>query len=350
MDRFRLKRHLPWLALALATQLAETREARAQSANASRPQPRSHVVLLLSPEVDALTRTPSFATLLGVELDAVVERAASPLEDGRMVVSLTGHGDETVVTLLLGNRRTTRTVDLAQVPPSDRPRTLALAIAELARVSKNASTPPPPRLVAPAIGKIFAPPATLPTDASPPAALRSVHLTAPLLVGASLGLRVYPTFGAALLGPRIAASLALDPRRHIRVHIDGGFMVGRANDPLGDVALRIPYAGAEVSYAIELESLHLGLSAGPRFELGGVTAEGAAASPLVRGSVAHGLVPTLLLAMGARLRLAPRVLATLGAEIGTVLSGLDLRADGRRATGIGGVVLGVQLGVATDLF
>lgn len=208
-------------------------------------------------------------------------------------------------------------VDLADVPPSARARTLALAIGELAR---NASAATPPNVA---------------TRPQPPS----------LGGGGSLGLRTFPNDATTLLALSGEASIPIAGEGTWKARIAPGVQLGRREDPLGSVTLVVPSFGAGVLYSSRPDNVQfeLGPLAEVGYAIGVVSPRGDAV-----GESASGWVITAGLTGGARFRLTEHTGLTVGLQLGHVVRGLQLRAEDRRVIGVSGPMLGLSLGFSGD--
>jgi hypothetical protein len=226
------------------------------------------------------------------------------------------------------------------VPDEARPRTLALAVAEIIRavdredaggVAAPAAAPPPPPRAPPPPPPLPPPPPRAPAPAPAPS------------VRAAGELRVYPARDTTLWGGRVA--LARVDRGWHR-DLDLGVLAGRHRHALGDIVLRAVSAGLTFGARVTLGPLLADV--GLRAELGWAWIEGESSSTSVRTGAGAGLVG------GAGLQVAlqgPQGRA-LGArailEGGAALRGLDAQANGQTAAGIAGPYVLIGVGIATD--
>lgn len=218
-------------------------------------------------------------------------------------------------------------VDLEDVPAAARPRTLAVALAELWSTLMQRPLPRPPlRVSAPA------PPSPPPP---PPRWLRAAIFA---------GARAVPRYGTASFGGR-GAVYALGER--FGFSADLGLDLAEASDPLGRAQLGLLGGGVAAYLRAELGLIEVSL--GPRVELDYAWVSGTARDA---GTVsAHGGAFTALGGVRAELGVAlgEDVVGLLGFDLAGVLRGIEGRADDRNVIGLSGLVLGLSLGAALAL-
>ncbi len=289
----------------------------------------------------------AWTELLRVELAADgtrvhVARANDPAKAGAPRMRLEPEAcDESArsatLTLELGTDRIERAVDLAQVESRTRARVLALAAVELihasrARLAMEAANAPaqeephlPTRLVA--MG--------LPDHEPEP---RRVH---PFGLFAAGDGRVFVEGGAALLGARVGARVPL--LGWSALVIDGGFLLGAARDPLGDVDAALASVGLGALAMGGSDRVSLGV--GPRIEVGLASFTGHAFAPTTAAaSVASPLV-VLSVSGLASLRIAGAWSGLIGLDAGSTLYSYGARADGRKVSDFAGPMVGLRLGL-----
>jgi hypothetical protein len=162
-------------------------------------------------------------------------------------------------------------------------------------------------------------------------------------VAAVLEGRLFPAYSTGLLGPRAELSFSVARDLPVRLRADGGAAFGTAHDAIGDVDLA--FVSGAVGIALGTDSGTLGVEIGPKVEVGRATARGIPFDTTVRGSRADAALVTASLLAAISMRIAPDWRAALAVDVGATPAGLDARADGRRAGGLGGPMLGVRIGV-----
>jgi hypothetical protein len=233
--------------------------------------------------------------------------------------------------------------------PSRRAR--ALAAAELLRASwvelsmsdAPAAPRPAPESVVRAV-KVRPPPATPPAAARGDAAPASTA-SAAALVRVSLDVRAFPSYQSVVLGPAIGASVPVGSLP-LRARADAQAGFGRAYDALGTIDLTLFTGDVGVALAAASESVRLDV--GPLFALGNGWATGNPVSG-ASGARARALVATAQLAGTLAVRVAPGWWTIVGLDGGVVVQSLDAQAAGRPASGFGGPLLGVSLGIGRAL-
>jgi hypothetical protein len=158
--------------------------------------------------------------------------------------------------------------------------------------------------------------------------------------------RAFAGFGGAQIGSRIGASFPLG-RAPLRLDVDVGGWYGLGFDPLGSIDVATVLAGATLSWSRGGDAL--GFTIGPRVELGWGRAAGRAAdaAPPRRDSF-DAVVSILTLRAALRARLNPRVLLLVDGQVGYVLAGIEARSVDRRATGVGGPVIALGIGLSIE--
>jgi len=154
--------------------------------------------------------------------------------------------------------------------------------------------------------------------------------------------RFFPNYASGLAGPRAELSLPLARTLPLRLRADAGAAFGSAHDPVGDIAL-VLVSGA-LGLAVSSEVGPVRAEIGPRIEAGWANARGIAFDATVRASGASSAIAAVSLAAEACFRITPAWWGAAGVDAGTTLAGLDARADGRRAAGIGGPMMGIRVG------
>jgi hypothetical protein len=242
-----------------------------------------------------------------------------------------------------------RAIEIGDVPGASRPRALALATAELLRASwaelSMPDAPAPTREVPEGIlraVKLRPPPANVPPSPSPS---RPAEARTPPLAHVALDVRTFPSYQSVVLGPALGLSVPLGSLP-LRARADGRAGFGKAYDALGTIDLTLVTGDVGLALTAGTESVRLDI--GPLVAVGGAWASG---TPTVgaTGSRASAVVATAELAAQLAVRVAPGWWSVVGLAAGAVLQSLDAQAAGRPASGFGGPLLGVSLGVGHDL-
>jgi len=218
-------------------------------------------------------------------------------------------------------------VDVEDVPLLARPRTLAVALAELWSTLMQRPLPRPPL-------RVSAPPPP------PPAAPPPRWLRAAIFAGA----RAVPRYGTASFGGR-GALYALGDR--FALSADLGLDLAEASDVLGRAQLGLLGGGIAAYLRSDLGLIEILL--GPRVELDYAWVTGTARDA---GTIAaRGGAFTALAGVRAELgvELGDGIEALLAVDLAGVMRGIEGRADDRNVIGLSGLVLGVSLGAALDL-
>lgn len=214
-----------------------------------------------------------------------------------------------------------RTVGLEDVPMQARPRTVALAAAELVRAFGESTHPEQG-------GRLPAAPV--------PQAPRAQTA---LVWGAAAELRLFPARHTSLWGARLSLAVATE-RWQIEVDVDGA--TGSARRDPGTIVVR---------------ALSAGVAAGPRWRRGGTSVSlalcadagqawiaGEAAGPAVTAGSGSGTIATA----GARASIESQVAGPLYiqalVQAGAVASGVTANVDGVAASGIAGPYVLLALG------
>jgi hypothetical protein len=280
--------------------------------------------------------SPAFVRSLQVELAAIGPDCCVLAAAGEIALALDPCDPEAaqieiVVTDPARGRTERRALPLGDVTPAARPRTLALAVAELVRTVTAApvapvASPPPPPPVSPS-----------------PASLRAT-------LGAEVELRAYPRRDTELWGGRLIGAAATE-RWFGAVALTAA--AGRETFPLGDVATR--FVGVGLSAGPRLARGRVALALGATGELGWGWAAGETPAP----GIATGDGAALVASLGARATLAvavaPNVLPHFelraAVEGGGVVHGLRAEVAGSPPAGLGGpyVIVGLGFGVGWPL-
>jgi hypothetical protein len=232
-----------------------------------------------------------------------------------------------------------RRVSVADVPPSARARAVAIGAAELLRASWAE------------LALAEHPAAAVPAQTDFLRRAVALHLTGPKaesmmqpdgLVTVVLDGRLFPNYSSGLVGPRAELSIRLTRALPLRVRADVGAAFGTAHDPIGDIDLVLVSGALGLAASSEVGPLRA--EVGPRFEMGWAHARGVPFDTTVLGSSASGATIAGLLDAQMWFRVASRAWLSTGVAAGDTFLGLDARADGRRAAGIGGPTMGVRVG------
>jgi hypothetical protein len=250
-------------------------------------------------------------------------------------------------------KRVERDVSMADLEDDARPRALALAIAELLRASwaELAYAEPPaaiPRRVLEAVRlrvpvpedarELTIPPAVSAADppvAGPAGAPR-------YLVDAGALVRSFPGARSALLGGRLAASIAIVPRLRLEVGGEGG--AGQSLDRLGKVDLW--YAGGALGLGLDVPFDPLVFVASVRGVLGYGATSGAAYDPTTVAGEGGAAIVLVAASLAIYLELVGPLHFVFGVEVGAAALSVDAIADGRAIAGIRGPMLAASLGLA----
>ena len=244
----------------------------------------------------------------------------------------------------------TRWIPLDDVPHPTRPRTVALALAELVRSGWPAlvGAPVPTALLPPAQVP-FAPP-THPSVLLPPDRIAEAKGTpAPAVTKARaprwtlatvVEARGFFPQGGAFFGGHIGATLALSP---FTVSGALGAWHSSRSDPLGEVDARL-VSGA-LGAAIGGRAGAVDLHTGPEIEVGWVHARGTP-DPGSRGHTRDDYVIIASLRGELRFPLGGPVSGVLDAGLGAPLRGYVARADDRAALAVKNAATRAGLGVA----
>ncbi|MCC7539206.1 MAG: hypothetical protein IT379_23490 [Deltaproteobacteria bacterium] len=226
-----------------------------------------------------------------------------------------------------------RSIVLDDVPEGERPRALALAMAELLRASwaelAFADDPEaPPALVRSLDERLARVSRHARSD-------RAVTIRA-LAIG-----RFFPASPLFVAGGRLGVAFSLGAWS-----IHGGAIVagGSRGTSIGEVfaTAATGYLGGGLRWT---EGRWARVTASIRGELGGVAASGQGRSDDVQSRDTGGLLALSAAEMSFELRLARAWSIALDVESGVVLAGISLLADGREAASLSGAFLGVSIGI-----
>jgi hypothetical protein len=276
------------------------------------------------------------ATLEGEDSVAKVTMTAAPCTEAATRIDLAVDDAATKKTML-------RTIAVGDVARDARARALALAVAELLRASWSElalpNAPSPAVRVPEAVWGF----ATLhPATADPQTAERPA--TSSSALSAELAARFFPTYASALLGPRVAFSVAPSAAVPLRLRLDGNLLLGTSYDPLGALHLGLATAGAAVLVGRAWRGFDV--EVGPHVEVGWGWASGQAAAASTQTSSGGAVIVDASIALDLRFALGAAFWATVDLDAGTVFNSLGVQADSRLAGGMGGPVAGMALGVA----
>jgi len=310
-----------------------------------------------------------FMELLRIELAAmgmrpVLDSTSAPVpEDEPMRIELAPApcaAASTRVTITVFDaaiaRGAPRTVDLANVVPSARPRTLALEVAEtfrgfdespLARAMER--NPPAPPTVRPSSSPHSAVGDSAVGSTTALSPRRSDHVAANssrLRVDgtAAAEIRWFSTYGTAMLGGRAgtAVTLRLPLILRVRAEIAGATGIARAHD--GEIDIRVLAAGAAVLLGLGRDSVRGEL--GLHVDVGYGWAVGRTIEPDVRVGDGSALIAIGSVVAGVRFALAPIFSVVVELRVGPVLQGLTAVANGRPAAGLSGVAVALAVGAS----
>jgi hypothetical protein len=250
-----------------------------------------------------------------------------------------------------------RAIELGDLPSGARPRTLALAVAELIRESRAskafevsaASNEPtretplgPPDSSARAIGDAKPhdePELPAHRPAPDPAPVPRAHRN----LEASACARLFAPDRSLLVGVNAAAAFPLRVDGIVlRADVEGSWM--RFNDPLGDVDVSLYLAGLAALLATRTRPMFV---LGPHVQVGYARASGIAHATANPGAGGRAVLFASLVA-GARVDLFStwKLLAEL--EGGITLSGLDVAADERVVAALRGGFAALRVGLAFE--
>jgi len=309
-------------------------------------------------------------SLLRVELGAIgvsdvrtkgQGRPSPPLPaDSIAAVELSVSACETAsdVTIQVVDRATSkiveRTMAIGDVDFDERPRALAIAIAELlqaswAELELGGSPSPalevPPEIRAAVVQRLTPPPLPAPVVA-PAGAPRKSGATpkaSHLFLDAAALARAFPSRDTALLGGAVSVSLPVERSWAAHAAVDAGY--GDSHVASGTVGITAVTASAGIAAVAGHATT---LEVGPVIHAGYVWAHGSAGSATTLGRDYSHIVA--LAGVSATLRVPARGFSALaGFDVGGVLEQASFLADTTRVAGFGGVSLGLRLGAAFGL-
>jgi hypothetical protein len=239
-----------------------------------------------------------------------------------------------------------RRVQLTDVEAPSRPRTLALAVAELLRASwlelAMPDAPPPqapvPQVVRQAVETrivAMAPPVPATRGEVAQGGDRDVSVTA--------AWRAFPTAHSSLLGGQVAVELPVFGKDWL-ARVDTGAVFASTQDALGDIALSLGWLGGAFLYTSRLDA-PFGVAVGPRLDVGIAWASGNPQAQTISSSAGSGAISSLSLLGSVRQRIGGSWRAALELQTGAVVVPFEAQADSRRVTGIAGALFGVAIGV-----
>jgi hypothetical protein len=296
----------------------------------------------------------------GMTIEAAPSSQALALSMEAEPCSAPANAVRITVSDVAGNRLS-RVVSLVDVTASTRPRTVALASAELiAEAERAAETPPDaatpesspaPSAAVPVIPPVMpaapapnpAPPRPVvvppPTEPLPPGqtppATGSVH---PLL-GIGGEYRRYLGPATSMYGLRVVTEWALPPS-HVVARVDASGALGSSPSALGTVSLQALAGGAGIEWLTAGDDLELGI--GALAEAGYAHANGKSNALVTStpGSAASAAVGAIASMRG---RIAASFWAALEVTAGVELAGLRAHADEAVAGGVEGGFIGARL-------
>jgi len=222
-----------------------------------------------------------------------------------------------------------RELSLADVMPAARPRTLALAVAELIRSRGQPFAGEAPPSIA------FSAEAPLPAPSSSPGSRVAVRVEGEA--------RILPTRDTLMWGARMRVAA---PWRSLHIDLDLGVDRASRQDDLGSVQLRSASVGlgAGPRLVAGMGILDLGL----RAELGWAWVRGDTGSANVQSGAGSDLVASLGLRAALELFARSRFRPSIALEGGGVLHGTKGEADGRSVVGMTGYYGLASIGVAVS--
>lgn len=251
-------------------------------------------------------------------------------------------------------RATEEQVTLDDIPQSDRARILALTIAELLERSwaelvapPPRPEPPPPPSVEPTPPEATAPEPRVEDDPGGDETEPQPSPPPRLLLGLTGGVEAYPLFAGALFGPAVQANLRLSRTVPLRLALELGYRFGGATDELGTIDTH--RTGGAVSLLVAGHWERLLGEVGARLDLAWVRAVGEAADQSTGAATLDGALVTLAATADLGLRLTRMLWLLASIQVGYVVHGLEVLADSHRLGGVGGPVIGAQVGLALSL-
>jgi hypothetical protein len=254
-------------------------------------------------------------------------------------------------------KRVSRTVSLVDVPISTRPRTVALASAELiAEAAKTADAPPDATAPAAATASPLLPPVMPATPAPNPAPPNPAAVQPPSppllpmetrtppgsvhpLLGVGGDYRRYLGPGTSMYGARVVTEWPL-PLQHVVIRADVAGALGSSPSALGTVSLQALAGAAGAEWVTAGDDFELAI--GALAEAGYAHAKGQANAVVAStsGSAATAAVGAIASMRG---RIAGKFWAALEVTAGVELAGLRAHADQAVAGGVEGGYVGARL-------
>jgi hypothetical protein len=264
----------------------------------------------------------------------------------------------TEVTIQVVDRATSkvveRTMTIGDVAFDERPRALAIAIAELLQASwaelSLSGAPPtalsvPPEVRASVVQRLATPPAP-PVVVAPPALLPAGVVAPPPrrgFVSAEALARAFPSRDTALLGGMFSVSLPVSAAFTVHAGADAAY--GDSHVASGGVGVTTVTGSAGIAAVAGTATT---LEIGPVFHAGYVWASGTAANASTSGRAYSHFVALGLLSATLRIPASP-VTPLLGVDVGAALASASFLADNTRIAGIGGVTMALRLGASLPL-
>jgi hypothetical protein len=257
---------------------------------------------------------------------------------------------------LLTQKHVERTIDVSGVALEARPRTIALALAELLRASWSelAFVEPPPEVPAEILTavRLRAAPARDAQALGAPAAAAAPPDPPPApptprpSLGASFLVHDFPSGRVAPIGGRIA--LEIVPLRELVVRIEGDAAVGSALDPLGRVDLGLADLALVVAYALLLHE-RVTLTIGPRVAGGVGWASGHPYAATTSAGSGFGAIVSVGAALTLAVTIADPLVLSFGASGEGMILGFDALVGGVPVAGIAGGSISAWSGLSVLL-
>jgi hypothetical protein len=234
-----------------------------------------------------------------------------------------------------GSRMAERQVSLADVPETARPRTLALAVAELIRsLEQEQPVHSPEPLTVPAQDPVTTAPS--PQSEGPRPIQLALHVDAEA--------RANPMRELTLWGGRMRLTAH---RQSLHADLDLGGNYAHAQTALGDIVLRSASAG--IGFGPRLATGMAVIDLGLRAELGWAWIRGETTLSDVRTGEGSRLISSVGGRASVEFPAQVKVRPCLTLESGLMLQGLEGEAGGKPATGMTGYYLLAALGIAVSL-
>jgi hypothetical protein len=228
-----------------------------------------------------------------------------------------------------------REITLADVAHSARPRTLALAVAELIR-SLTEETRIIPEKPVPIVQKQGIPQSTRIGPNDVPSFDYAMQSEGEI--------RVLPKRHTTQLGGRARFTVR---RSTIHVNADLGANFSNVSRTLGDVYVRSTSIGfgAGPRFVSSIVALDLG----PRVEAGWAWIRGSTSKANVGTAAGSGPIASIGFRTSLEARIHPTILPGVGVEMGGILQGMNGKVDSKTTTGIGGYYFLASIGVTVRL-